>query len=159
MKYVCIAVLCVSVIVAGKMFAGKYRRELKNGEAFLLFLSFAKSELLFCHSTVLEIVQKYARLHPHTLPFLESLNEPLSESVKEKLKRESALKQKQKELIADFFGSFGMQDAQGGEQLIERYMLLFNQENEALRKENENKIKLIERLSILLAAGVAIILF
>ena len=32
---------------------------------------------------------------------------------------------KQNALIGDFFESFGMQDAQAGEQLIERYILLF----------------------------------
>ena len=159
MKYVFLVLLCLCVMAAGRLSATRYQSQMKRCEAFLLFLTFTKTELRFSQCTVLEIAQKFRRLHPSALPFLENPSEPLSACVKRQLEQERVLNARQKNCISDFFEGFGTQDALASEQFIERYIALFEAENARIRQENTKKIKLTNRLALLLAAAVAIVLF
>ncbi|MBR0414531.1 MAG: hypothetical protein IJI67_05645 [Clostridia bacterium] len=159
MKYVFLVLLCLCVIVAGRLVAARYQSQMKRCEAFLLFLSFTKTELRFSQCTVLEIAQKFRHLHPGALPFLEDLSEPVSACVKRQLEQEHILSARQKSCICDFFEGFGTQDTFASEQFTEQYIALFEAENARIRQENTKKIKLTNRLVLLLAAAVAIVLF
>ncbi len=158
MKYICILLLCGCVIIGGRVFALKYSARERMSESFLSFLVFAKNEVNFTSGTVLEIVQKYVRLYPHTLPFLEKCEEPLGKSVHHGLAKNTALSREQKVHIEQFFDVFGMGDELSSINLLEHTMVSFRELNRREREENQKKIHLIHRLSVLLAAGIAILL-
>lgn len=159
MKYFFIIILSACVIAAGRIFAEKYKREVKLCEGFITFLSFAEAELPYNPQTAFEMLNRFEKLNPNTLPFFKNISEPVYISISENLKTEYALSPKQKRLINEFFCSFGSGDENSSLKLIKNYRSLFGAELEECRKNCTQKIKLITRLSFLCAAGVAVILF
>ena len=158
MKYICILFLCICVLVGGWVIASKYKARQNIYDNFISFLVFAKNEVNFTSITVLEIVQKYASMYPKKLPFLKSCTEPIYESIHQNLESYGVLSETQKEQIIQFFDAFGMGDESSSINLLEHTIVTFREQGRAEREENQRKIHLIYRLSVLLAAGLAILL-
>lgn len=158
MKYFFIALLCTSIVLLSHIYAAKYKWRVKRLESFRQFLVFAKSEVTYVSTPVLEIVKKYDKLYTGSLPFLNPLKEPVAACVKENLQREEALDTKQKQMICDFFAGFGTQDEEASVRLLEHYRAMADSELQAAAPECREKRKLIHRLSLLGALGVAILL-
>ncbi|MBQ3431790.1 MAG: hypothetical protein IJG23_03300 [Clostridia bacterium] len=157
MKYAAIALLCACIVSGGFVYASGLKAKMRLCEHFLSFLNFAKSEVTFSGASVYEIVRKYVTLHPRQLPFLEHCQEPISASVQEKVRENKVLEQAQKEYILSFFAAFGKGDESASLNLIEHCMESFDAEYRRCQKESAEKAKLIRRLSLLAAAGAAII--
>ena len=158
MKYFFLAVLSASVIVTARIITLKYKNRVKLGEEFLNFLSFAHSEISFASMTVAQICEKFASLNSDVPDFLTGCSEPIYKDVENKLKNNSDLTPKQKELIISFFVSFGTSGESEQLNHIENYKQLFSAEQERLSEECNEKCKLITKLSVLLAAAVFVIL-
>ena len=60
-------------------------------------------------------------------------------------------------IILEFFDTFGTGDEEAGLNLIAHTLTVFREEHTLLVSEIRAKIKLVNRLSLLLAAGVAIL--
>ena len=159
MKYVFIAVLCACVIAAGRLYGIAFSRKIKMSENFIGFLTFAENELSFSAATVYEIVKKYEVFYPQKIMLFQDLSEPISESVRHALEKSKDFNQKQKLLITEFFDAFGTADEEASLNLIAHTRTLFCEEHALLAADNHTKMKLAHRLSLLLAAGIAIMFF
>ena len=157
MKYVFIAVLCACVIIAGRLFGIGFSRKIKMSENFIGFLTFAKNEMSFSAATVYEIVKKYVDYYPQNNALFGEVTEPISESMHRSLQSNRFFNQKQKMIILEFFDTFGTGDEEAGLNLIAHTLTVFREEHTLLVSEIRTKIKLANRLSLLLAAGVAIL--
>ena len=93
----------------------------------------------------------------HSLPFLEQCSEPVSQSVKENLEGEKALSAKQKSIITAFFAEFGRGDEEASLACAEKYYYLFSAEYQSACEECLKRIKLMNKLSFLSAAAIAVI--
>ena len=158
MKVLCIVALCACVLVGGKLYCARFSAREKACKSFIAFLNFAKGELRFSALTVMEIVQKFQARNPDALVFLNHCTEPLSQSVQQALCEDKLWSEKQKNIITEFFVSFGSADEASTIGLIEYTLSAFMPEYEMQREDSREKIKLIRRLSLLLAAGIAILL-
>ena len=158
MKYIFIALLFTCICLFGRMIAAKYKKRTSYSDKLLLFFDFCFNEVRFRSLSVYQILQKFNLRLEEPLPFLLECEEPVKGSIKRNLYKETVLSKEQKELITEFFEEFGYSDEEGSLKLITHYKMLFAAQGEEIKKQCQSKIKLVSRLSVLLAAGICIIL-